>query len=255
MFRTNLIPGLLCSMLIVFCNTATLKGGESSPVDHKPWDELLKKHVSADGLVDYMGFLSDSAKLDQYLNILSQNHPNDGWSESEQLAFWINAYNAFTIKLILKHYPVSSIKDIKRGIPFVNTVWDIKFIKIGDRTYDLNKIEHGIIRKHFDEPRIHFAINCASISCPTLAPYAYTAEELDTQLDQAALAFINDPIRNQIQPGEIKLSKIFSWFSGDFKKSAPSIRAFVNQYAKTKIPPSADIDYLDYDWSLNEVKP
>ncbi len=255
MFETGLVQGLLCSVLIVFCTTAALDGGESSPIEHTLWDELLQNHVSEDGLVDYRGFMSDSAKLNQYLNVLSQNHPNDSWSESEQLAFWINAYNAFTVKLILKHYPVSSIKDIKRGIPFVNTVWDIKFIEIGDRTYDLNKIEHGIIRKHFDEPRIHFAINCASISCPTLAGYAYIAMDLDTQLDQAAFAFINDPIRNQIQSGEVKLSKIFSWFSGDFKKSAPSIREFVNRYAKTKIPASADIDYLDYDWSLNEVKP
>nr|MBX2817697.1 DUF547 domain-containing protein [Saprospiraceae bacterium] len=134
---------------------------------------------------------------------------------------------------------------------FVNTVWDIKFITIEDRTYDLNNIEHGIIRKQFDEPRIHFAVNCASYSCPALMNRAYTAADLNAQLDQAARRFINDPLRNQTGRSPVQLSKIFSWFSGDFKKKM-SISEYINQFAEIPIPVDAKIEYLDYRWDLNE---
>ena len=107
---------------------------------------------------------------------LRKGHPNDKhWTETEQLAYWINAYNAFTVELILDHYPVASIRDIKEGVPFINSVWDIDFIKIEGKTYSLNDIEHRILRREFDEPRIHFAIVCASISCPKLRNEAFEA--------------------------------------------------------------------------------
>ncbi len=223
------------------------------PISHDTWTSLLKKNVTQEGWVDYDGFQQDSNALKKYLDLIQQNHPNDkNWTQKEQLAYWINAYNAFTIKLVSDHYPVASIKDIKKGIPFINTVWDIKFIKIEGHQYDLNNIEHGIIRKHFEEPRIHFAINCASVSCPKLLNTAYTAEDLDSQLTEATTSFLNDPLRNNI--AENKVSSIFSWFNGDFKKSEGTVVNFINRYSNKKLDPEKKLDYLEYDWSINTME-
>ena len=164
---------------------------------------------------------------------------------------WLNAYNAFTVKLIVDNYPVNSIKDIKNGIPFVNTVWDIKFIRIEGATYDLNNIEHGIIRARFEEPRIHFAVNCASKSCPKLANRAFVSNKLDEQLTDAAKSFLRQSDENQIAKNHLKLSKIFSWYGGDFKKEG-SLIDYLNKYSEITIDDNAKIDFLDYDWSLNE---
>ena len=225
----------------------------SRPVTHEIWDSLLQEHVSPEGWVDYPGFIRDSSRFNRYLSLLEGNHPNDKhWSRDERLAYWINAYNAFTVKLIVDHYPVASIKDIKNGIPFVNTVWDIKFIHIEKATYDLNNIEHGILRPKFNEPRIHFAINCASISCPKLSNRAYTADKLDEQLTQAARDFLSDEAKNKLSKGKVQLSKIFSWYGGDFKKNGNSIIEYINQYAPAQVNTDAEIEYLDYDWGLNE---
>ncbi len=223
------------------------------PVSHQLWDALLKKHVRADGLVNYKGFVKDSARLNQYLDLLASAHPQASWPRAEQMAYWINAYNAFTVKLIVDYYPVQSIKDIKKGIPFVNTVWDIKFINIQGKTYDLNNLEHGILRPQFKDARIHAAINCASISCPRLHNEAFTAAKLEQQLETVTRSFINDPVRNRVSPDMAELSAIFNWFSGDFKRDAGSVRDFVNKYARSKMRETAKITYLDYDWSLNEA--
>ena len=240
-----------------FFNACGVKKFQSSatPITHELWDTLVKQHVSEKGKVDYKGFIQDSVKLNSYLSLLSGSHPNDkNWTSDERLAYWINAYNAFTVKLIVDNYPVASIKDIKNGIPFVNTVWDIKFIKIEGQTYDLNNIEHGIIRKRFNEPRIHAACNCASFSCPRLRNEAFIAERLNEQLDDQMRSFINDKDKNQLDPDNPKMSKLFSklWYGKDFKKDGKSVREFINQYAEVKIKEDADIDYLDYVWTLNE---
>jgi hypothetical protein len=224
------------------------------PVSHDIWNGLLKKHVDAQGFVNYKGFIKDSVQFNKYLALLSANHPSDKWSRDEQMAFWINAYNAFTVKLIVDNYPVASIKDIKRGIPFVNTVWDVKFIKIGDQTYDLNNIEHGILRKNFKDPRIHAAVNCASYSCPKLWGEAFVASKLERQLEESMKAFVNDPLRNRVSADKAELSMIFSWYSGDFKATDASIRNYINRYANTKLTPKGKISHLSYDWSLNEQK-
>lgn len=228
--------------------------GNADPISHAQWDALLQKHVRSDGLVDYKGFLSDSTALNEYLDLLSKYHPNDdNWSSDEQIAYWINAYNAFTIKLITDHYPVKSIKDIKSGIAFVNSVWDIKFINIESRTYDLNEIEHGILRRYFDEPRIHFAINCASISCPKLQRYAFTAEHLDAQLTATAKEFLADPDKNIIRSGDIHISPIFNWFRKDFVKNGNLIN-FLNQYSPIIINENAKVRNTEYDWALNDTQ-
>ena len=224
-----------------------------SKVSHQLFSEVLTEFVNEDGWVDYVGLSGNRGKLDNYLKLLKLAHPEDTWSREEQLAYWVNAYNAFTLDLVLENYPLESIKDIGSWIqiPFINTPWDIKFIEIGDKVYDLNNIEHDILRKEFDEPRIHFAIVCASYSCPRLRRQAYTAEGLERQLATAAKDFLNDPTKNTIDPENPEISKIFSWFGGDFKKGQ-SLIDFLNQYTKVRIKEGADISFRDYDWSLND---
>ena len=236
----------LIIMLFVSLNYA-------NPVQHGEWDVLVKKHVSKNGMVDYQGFLKDKNQLQVYLDKLSANRPTSKWSKNEKMAFWINAYNAFTVKLILDHYPINSIKDIKKGIPFVNSVWDITFIPMGKEKIDLNYIEHSILRKEFKDPRIHAAINCASFSCPLLRNEAYYASRLDEQLNDAMRRFVNDSERNQLDKSNIKISKIFSWFAGDFKLNGLSVVDYLNKYAKKRVQQNAKIDFLDYQWELNDV--
>jgi hypothetical protein len=226
----------------------------ASAVSHEQWNVLLKKHVTKDGWVNYKGFQADSSELNVYLKLLSANHPDAAtWSANERKAFWINAYNAFTVQLVIRNYPCKSIKDLGGKIYKVNTPWDIRFIKIGDKTYDLNNIENSILRKEFDDPRIHFALNCASVSCPPLRNEAYMAENLDQQLEQQGKAFVNDGFRNKITTGKVQVSNIFKWYQGDFTKNR-SLADFLNLYSNIKITKSMSIDYLDYDWNLNEKK-
>jgi hypothetical protein len=223
-------------------------------VDHGAYDKLLKKHVSAKGLVDYKGFKADETALNQYLALLSKNPPAASWSKSEQMAFWINAYNAYTIRLILDHYPVKSIKDIgsKIKIPFVTTPWAIKFFSIGSEKMSLDNIEHGILRKKYDDPRIHFALVCASMSCPALRNEAYTAAKLDSQLDDQGRDFLNNPAKNNISRSKAQLSKYFDWYKGDWNNNGQSVAKWVNKYSTTKIDDKTPISYLDYNWNLNE---
>ena len=237
--------------IVLFTCGQQQPSAQTKPVSHDIFDGLLKKYVDKNGNVNYIGLKKDQKILDSYLTLLSSNEPSASWSKDEQLAYWINAYNAFTISLVVKHYPVASIKEIRPGISFINTVWDIKFIKIGNETYDLNNLEHGIIRKKFDEPRVHFAINCASYSCPALRNEAYTADKLDAQLTDAAKSFLADKNKNEFTPDRITISKIFDWFTGDFKKNG-SLIDFLNKYAPVKINAKAKIDYKDYLWSLNK---
>ncbi|MCG8326848.1 MAG: DUF547 domain-containing protein [Chitinophagales bacterium] len=250
-FRTSLFFLGISILALTSCKVNEVQS-DSKPVTHEIWDSLLQEHVNEQGWVDYSGFVQDSNRLNQYLDILNESHPNEKhWSREERLAYWINAYNAYTVKLIVDHYPTKSIRDIKNGIPFVNSVWDIKFIEIEGQKYDLNNIEHGIIRSRFDEPRIHFAVNCASISCPNLANYAYTPEKLDAQLTQAAKAFITDESKNKLSKDKVQLSKIFSWYRGDFKEDGKNIIDYINQYAPIEIEKRAKIEYLDYNWGVN----
>lgn len=220
---------------------------------HQQWDNLVKKHVNGSGLVNYKGFQKDKAELDAYLKTLSSNGPQNNWSANEQKAYWINAYNAFTVSLILQNYPVKSIKDIAGKIYKINTPWDIKFINIGGKKYDLNNIEHGMLRRGFDDPRIHFALVCASISCPRLRNEAYTAAKLDLQLDDAGRDFLNDKSKNIVGVDKAQLSSYFSWYKGDFTKNG-SLADFINKYSQTKMNAKTRISHLDYNWNLNEQK-
>lgn len=211
--------------------------------DHATWNELLQKHVTKDGHVDYKGFKNDKENLQKYIISLSESAPTNSWSKDQKLAYYINAYNALTIDLILRHYPVKSIKDIKDP-------WDQSLWKLGGKSYSLGEIEHDILRK-MDEPRIHFAIVCASFSCPKLQNEAFTSSKMDGQLTNAAKEFLNDSSKNTISEKNLELSKIFKWFTSDFTKNG-SVIDFINKYANTKISDDAKIRYKDYNWDLND---
>lgn len=244
----------LIVFFLVSCQSSILGMAGTTPPSHQVWDELVKTHVKSNGMVDYKGFIRDKTKLEQYLRLISENAPDrKTWSKNEQLAYWINAYNAFTVKLIVDHYPVKSIRDLgpELKIPLIKDVWHYKFFKIGGVESSLDEIEHSILRKEFEEPRIHFAINCASVSCPPLLDEAFFPEKLETQLLKVTTAFINDPSRNKIAPDQAQLSSIFSWFKGDFTKKGTLID-YINRYAKVKLKSDAKISHLDYNWNLNE---
>ncbi|MEX0965653.1 MAG: DUF547 domain-containing protein [Bacteroidia bacterium] len=224
-------------------------------VSHEAWSELLQKHLKS-GFMDYEGMQERRQELQAYLEYLGNNPPHrEEWTQEEQIAYWINLYNAATVELVLRHYPVESIKDIgsKIAVPFVNTPFDISFIKVGEKELSLNNIEHGILRKYWEEPRIHFAINCASFSCPALRNEAYNGETLNRQLDEQTRRFLQNDQLNRINPEAPQVSQIFSWFSGDFKKKSGTVINFINQYSKIRIKENADLEYIDYDWRLNDA--
>jgi hypothetical protein len=211
-------------------------------IDHSKWNQILQTFVDDSGCVDYDNLDKNPELLDDYLNDLEHNGPEQDWSLEAKMAFWINAYNAYTIKLILNHYPISSIKSITKP-------WDQKFITIDNNTISLNTIEHKILRPMKD-PRIHFAIVCASKSCPSLSTTAYSETNLEKELEHAAKRFINDPEKNHIDNNTIKLSKIFKWFRSDFTENG-SLIDFLNSYSNSPLTSNIKIKYLEYDWALN----
>ena len=243
---------VLIQLVLVLGSCTAAQPEKGKPPTHEKWTALLQKHVATNGSVNYNGFKADAIKLNEYLALLSEQEPAKSWSRNETLAFWINAYNAFTVKLIVDNYPVKSIKDLnpKLSVIFVNTVWDKNFFSIGGNKMSLNDIEHGRLRK-MNEPRIHFAIVCASKSCPQLANNAYEPAMLDKQLNEAGRIFLADPFKNKPDATNPKLSKIFDWFSGDFSINGKTKIDFINQFTTIKIDKNANISYLDYDWSLN----
>jgi len=221
---------------------------------HKAWNELLHAYVK-NGRVDYKGLVREKDKLHTYCKLLSSTPPTAAWSRNAKLAFWINTYNAFTVQLIVDNYPVKSIKDLNPSlsVPLVHTVWTSTKFMIGDKEYSLDDVENKVLRGEFKEPRIHFAINCASMSCPPLRNEAFTEDRVQAQLDDQARLFITDPRYTQIQKTNADLSKIFSWYSGDFETHGTLID-FINRYSKVKMDADAKLSYMDYDWSLNEQK-
>lgn len=238
-------------LLLIALTLALPALASAADADHSKFDALLKAHVKGDK-VDYKGFV-DNADFKAYREMLAATDPATLPDDKARLAFWINAYNASTIAGVLEHWP--AIKSVADPYP------DYGFFKraeytVGGKKYSLNDIENEIIRKRFKEPRIHAALNCASISCPPLAPYAFTAAKLDGQLQAVFVAFANDPQRNQIDPatGAVKLSQIFNWYGGDFQPSVQQYLApFVKDEAKKKALIDAKaVEFLPYDWSLNK---
>ena len=212
------------------------------------FDSLLQKNVDKTGRVDYQSLKNNETLLDNYLAYIQNNEPTKDWSSNKKKAFWINTYNAYTIKIILNNYPLKSIRDIKID---GKTAWKIPFVKVGQKRYTLDQIEHKILRKKFNDPRIHVGINCASVSCPRLWNFAFTEDNIASSLDNLMKEFINNTTRNKISKKNVALSEIFNWFSKDFIKNGTIIN-YLNTYAAIKISEKASIKYLTYDWSLNK---
>jgi hypothetical protein len=243
--------------------------------EHRVWDQLLHQHVvAADNAavttVDYAGFLDQQPELDLYLEQLAAISPAEfeRWPQAAQLAFLINAYNAGTVKLVLSGYP--GIESIKELSSWFSTPWEKKFISLLGASRSLDDIEHGLIRGsgRYSDPRIHFAVNCASIGCPALRAEAYTAERLDTQLEEQTRLFLSDRSRNRLQDSALRVSPLFKWYRDDFDKGGPgfnSLNSFFAAYAEALGLQDADveslqagqigIEYLSYDWRLNSADP
>jgi Protein of unknown function, DUF547 len=229
--------------------------GTVSAEDQTPlYGELLQQYVK-DGQVDYTGFKKKEAQLDTYLEYLAATDPAK-MAEKDRFAFYINVYNAYTIKLILKNFkngqPPASIKDIGG---FFSKPWSIKFVIVGGKTYTLDKIEHDILRPTFKDARVHFAVNCASKSCPPLISEPYSGNKLDRQLDASTQAFIQNTKENRLEGTTLYVSSIFKWFKEDFQNNPVG---FFEKYAqgdlKKNLAAQKDrikVKYLDYDWSLN----
>ena len=243
---------------------------------HAAWTTLLKKHVVLlDGgkasQLRYAGMAADSAALKAYLATLTavSSAEFDGFSKPQQQAFLINAYNAFTVDLVLTRYPkLASIKELGS---LLQSPWKQKFVPLLGTTTSLDGIEHEMLRARgrYDDPRVHFAVNCASIGCPMLREEAFVAERLDAQLDEQAQRFLSDRTRNRWSPttGKLEVSKIFDWYGEDFKlghRGIASLPAFLARYADRLADAPADreriaaqkvpLSFLDYDWRLNDAR-
>ena len=230
----------------IYAPEVSLAGGS---FDHSTLTVVLKEHVM-NGAVDYAAIKKDK-RFDEYITALSGIDPYTIHDDNERLAFWINAYNAFTIKLVNEHYPVKSIRDITRG---ETGPWDIVWIELGKKRYSLNQIEHDVIRKEFDEPRIHMALVCAAVSCPPLRSEAYTGKTLDRQLQDNAAEFLRDTTKNRYdeRSNTLHLSELFNWYRKDFVVKYGSAERFALQVMGRPDVKPAVVKYLPYDWGLND---
>ncbi|MEW5962704.1 MAG: DUF547 domain-containing protein [Pseudomonadota bacterium] len=239
--------------------------GATATIDHAAWNRLLQTYVvaGADGVnrVDYARFKKEGhATLKSYLGRLVAADPSS-LDRPEQFAYWANLYNAKTIDIVLDKYPIKSIKDINLGGGLVALVtggpWKAKVVKVSGQDLSLDDIEHAILRPVFKDPRVHYAVNCASFGCPNLGREAFTGAKLDAELDAAARAFLNHPRGIAIDGGKVKASSIYTWFKEDFGSSDAGVLAHVAKYAepalKEKLKGITTIADFDYDWSLNDV--
>lgn len=265
---------LMITLAIVLGTVQACSSVEVRPVDSAAASEvrdpdalfsaILADHVR-EGHVDYAR-LREDRRLEQYVAWLSVTDPDSAYSDpAARLAFWINAYNAYTLKLICDNYPVESINDLHFGGIVIGTVtnktaWDNEFAVVGSATYSLNDIEHNIIRKRFSEPRIHFALVCAAVSCPPLRSEAYTRDDLEKQLDDQARVFLSEVTKNNFDmtTRTAHLSKIFAWYKDDFGSSEEALLRYLAPYladdvaaSMTADPTQWRIKHTDYDWRLN----
>ncbi len=239
--------------------------------DHSGWDALLAEHVvelgsEATTAVDYAGISADRERLLRYLDATTAvtRERFDAWDKDTQLAFLINVYNARTVELILTAWPdLDSIKDLGS---FFRSPWKKRFFKLLGEERSLDEIEHGLIRAsgRYEEPRIHFAVNCASKGCPALRREAYEGARLEAQLEDATRLFLGDRSRNRLEDDTLKVSPIFKWYRGDFEidwRGAETLGEFLALYAgplglddderQRLRNGELEIDFLEYDWSLN----
>jgi hypothetical protein len=253
---------------------AMVRPGLAAGFDHSELDGFLRKYVSSsdDGhstKVDYAGIKQSKSSLSDYLDrtaAVSQK-TFDAWPKSEQLAFLINLYNARTIELVLEGYPgVASIKDLGS---MLSSPWSKEFVPLLGKTRSLDDIEHQLIRGsgRYNDPRVHFAVNCASIGCPALRMEAYAADQLDAQLEDQTVKFLSDKSRNRLTNGTLEVSSIFKWYREDFAagfRGAGNLEGFLALYSSALNLAEPDlkllkdgqlpIRFLKYDWNLNKVR-
>jgi Protein of unknown function, DUF547 len=236
----------------------------TTAVDHSAWAKLLTQYLkpaTADGpsRLDYAGFKKTGrADLASYLGTLQQIEPAK-LTRAEQFAFWINLYNAVTVAAVLDKYPVKSIKDVALGgsiaANFSGGPWDAKLATISGVALSLNDIEHQILRPIARDPRIHYAVNCASIGCPSLLGQPFTGRELNAMLDTAARGYINSPNGVRVADGKITVSSIFDWYKadfGDFKSLRKHLASFAEPELAKAIKAASRFSY-GYDWKLNDT--
>lgn len=238
---------------------------------YQAWEALLKKHVrwlpdNRQSRVDYRGFAADRAALQAVLAQWSAVTPAqfNALPRAEQMVFLINAYNGFTIELILTQYP--DLKSIKGLGSLLQSPWKKKFFTLLGETRHLDWIEHEQLRPRYQEPRVHVAVNCASIGCPALFPQAFTADRLEAMLEDGMQRFLGDRTRNRLSPGGLQVSSIFKWFREDFEKGHQGFARLEDVFARYANTLASDapnrqrlqerhvaISFLDYDWSLNDL--
>ena len=232
--------------------------GSTETVDHTAWDGFLGRYVSTDDAgINRVAYAevsdNDTAELKSYLTALQRVDPAT-LDRAEQLAFWINLYNAQTVALILDAYPVESIREVNGGL-LGSGPWGDEVLTVKGRTLSLNDVEHGIVRPVFEDARIHYALNCAALSCPNLKATAWQGATLDRELDEAERAYVNDPRGVRLENGKLVLSTIYSWFREDFGANESEIIARLkrsaNGRAKAALNGRSEIDDYAYDWSLN----
>jgi hypothetical protein len=250
--------------LFIMVTLTIVRPIEVKSQSHALFTALLRQYVHEGG-VNYKELRND-ARLERYIQQLVATNPDSLHAEDAKLAFWINAYNAYTLKAICDHYPVESINDLHTGGLILGsilktTVWDEDFVVIGGKQMTLNQIEHSIVRPVFRDARAHFALVCASKSCPPLRSEAFEGQTLQAQLDDQGRAFLSSDFRNRLDSAKrvAYLSKIFSWYSSDFGKSDSELLLFIAKFLPSSIARDIrknlaewTIENLDFDWTLNE---
>lgn len=245
------------TMLLTLCGSLS-----AAPFEHTALDAVLAAYVDTEGRVDYAGLKANRGLLDTYVDSLAvvspESHPERFPSREDKLVYWINAYNALTLKGVVDAYPVKSVKDIKLFSGFFNRTWHT----VGGASYTLNNIEHDILRTDFQEPRIHAAINCASGGCPRLEARAYFPDDVDSRLEAAMTTFLREQRNVTVDPKgkTVTLSKILDWFESDFLEwyktkfnvDDPSILDYVALYVEGGFQTTWKVRYHKYDWTLND---
>jgi Protein of unknown function, DUF547 len=222
---------------------------------HRPWNELLKRCVQPDGRLNYAELVEHDELLPAYLQTLRRTTPEASWTRQDQAAFWLNVYNAYTLNIAIEYYPVQRLGDIKiKTVGGYRPAWDAPEVNVGGKEYSLNQIEREILPRLLpQDPRRFLALHCAAASSPALLPEAYDGPRLDQQLHEQARRFVNDPTRNQLTAAAVQVSSIFDWHAAEFGEKARLV-AFLNRYAQTPIDATATVQYLPYDWTLNDSK-
>ncbi|UOQ55349.1 DUF547 domain-containing protein [Hymenobacter cellulosivorans] len=255
MIKSFAFPRLLVFLLWLACllpvASIHAQDPKSVPALHAAWTDLLRRHVTPEGFVDYEGFLEEEDQLDAYLQTIRKTPPAATWSAADKEAYWINVYNAATIYTVLQYFPVASINDIRvKELKGYKSVWEAGSVNVGGKVYSLNAIEKEVLRAEFKDPRVHFALVSAATSSPPLLNEAYDGPRLQQQLDAQGRLFLVRSALNQVSPNTVKLSSLFDWYAAEFGEGEKLI-AFLNRYAAVKIEPTAAVEFLPFDWSLN----